>query len=54
MRNLYVGKVTKNCSFTPNSFCARREKLEEGADLPPPPPGAHRVKVSWYLEYQQT
>ena len=35
MRNSYIGKVTKNCNFTPNSFCARREKLEGGRSAPP-------------------
>ena len=37
MRNSYIGKVTKNCNFTPNSFCARREKLEGGGRSAPPP-----------------
>ena len=36
MRNSYIGKVTKKINFTPNSFCARREKLEGGQICPPP------------------
>ena len=55
--NFYLGKVAKDCDFNPNSFCARYEKLKEGADLPPP---AHIVKkifsnlvayVSWCIYY---
>ena len=43
-------KRKKNCKFTPNSFCARREKLEGGGRYAPPP-GAHRVNIAETIKY---